>query len=126
MKPAIGLAILGVVLALPVSIPADDGLSGNWQLTTMSPSGDRTATSWLVKFETTDGKTVATLVSSANKDKAELPGFTMSGDRVRFVLKATGGPVFEGLLSKDGKKIVGVLGNDESATAAFMVPTEAT
>jgi hypothetical protein len=126
MKPAFGLAILGMVLALPASIPTDDGLSGNWQLTTMSPVGDRAATSWLVKFETTDGKTVATLVSSASKGKAELLGFTISGDRVRFVVKAAAEPVFEGLLSKDGKKIVGVLGNDESATAAYMVPTEAT
>ena len=126
MKPAFGLAILGVVLTIPVWLPADDGLSGNWQLTTMAPLGDKATTSWLINFETTDGKTATTLVGSGNKAKAELLGFTISGDRVRFVVKSATEQVFEGLLSKDGKQIAGVLGNDESATAAFMVPTNAT
>jgi hypothetical protein len=126
MKPTFGLAILGVVLALPVLIPTDDGLSGNWQLTTMAPMGDKATTSLLIKFEITDGKTAATLVGSANKGKAELLGFSIAGDRVRFVVKASTEQVFEGLLSKDGKKIAGILGNDESATAAYMVPTNAT
>jgi hypothetical protein len=126
MKPAFGLAVLGVMLAIPAAVPADGVLSGNWRLTTMAPMGDKESTGWLVKFETKEGKTTATLIGSANKGKAELVSFTMAGDKVRLVLKAATEQVFEGLVAMDGKKVVGVLGNDKTAAAAYMVPTTTT
>jgi hypothetical protein len=124
MKLAIGLVGCGIVLALPAAVPADGMLSGKWRLANMSAMGDRESTNWLIQFETKENKTTATLVGSANKGKAELMSFAMTGDRVRIVVKAATEQVFEGLLEKDGKKIAGVFANDKTVAAAYMVPTD--
>jgi hypothetical protein len=127
MKRMCGLALLGLILALPASLSADVAASGNWKLTTLSPMGNQEKTSLLIAMETADSKTSATLVAAyPPKAKVELVSFDKSGDRVRMVVKTPVEQVFEGRVSKDGKKIVGILGNDQAANAAYLAPTDLT
>jgi hypothetical protein len=79
-----------------------------------------------VKFGTMNGQPTATLIGTASKNKADLVSFKLTGDRIRIVVKGGTDQVFDGLLAKDGKKIAGVLVNDKTGSAAYMVPTDMT
>jgi hypothetical protein len=126
MKRAFGLALLGLLLALPVAFPADGITPGNWKVVAMSPMGDAENTPLLLKLDTMDGKTTAKLLSPVPSAKAELVSFAMTGDHVRIVVKAPTEMEFQGRVSKDGKKIMGVYGNETSVNAAYMAPTDMT
>jgi hypothetical protein len=128
MRHAYGAALLGIILALPATVPADGVMNGQWRLAYFGPRVNEETTACILKLETKDGKTTATLVAAPQgpKAKAELVSFAVTGDHVRAVLKAATEQVFEGRLSADGKKVMGVFGNDTLINAAYMAPTELT
>src|SRR5262245_27715367 len=115
MKRVFGLALLGLVLAVPAPVRADGPVDGNWRLTVVNLTGTAEATNWLLKFETTDGRTTATLLAASPAYKGpELTSFKLQGDAFRAVVKYGAVELtFLGQVSKDGKKIIGVLGNDQ-------------
>lgn len=131
MKRLFGLALVGLValaLTLPASSAADGVISGTWKLTYLATTGNAEITNWLFKLETEGGKTTAKLLgasSAATKAGAALVSFTLTGDHVRLVVDANGEKVFQGRVSKDGKKIVGVF-TQQAMTAAYMAPTDMT
>ena len=97
-----------------------DGAGGN---------GGSESTNWLFKLETVKGKTTARLLAASpatSKAGAALVSFTRIGDHVRLVVQANEEKVFEGQLSKDGKKILGVFGTDQLVNAAYLAPTAMT
>ncbi len=130
MKRVFGLALLGLVLAVPALVGANDDLSGNWVLTSLGAKGATETTKLMFKLETKDGKTTATVVSSdPQMIKPEVSAFSQNADRVRLTVKFTSGKaakaatqtqIFEGYVAKDGKKIFGVVGQN---VPAYMAPT---
>jgi hypothetical protein len=126
MKRVFGLAMLGFALALPAAFSADGITPGNWKMVVPAPTANVERTELLVKLEAKDGKTTATLVAPAPSEKVELVSFAMTGDRVRIVAKAPVHVVFQGRLTKDGKKIMGVTDDGNTLRAAYMVPTDMT
>ena len=126
MKRVFGLALLGFALALPAVLSADGITPGNWKMVVPAPTANVERTELLVKLDTKDGKTTATLVAPAPSDKVELVSFAMTGDHVRIVAKAPVQVVFQGRLAKDGKKIMGVTDDGITLRAAYMVPTDMT
>jgi hypothetical protein len=129
MKYLLGLAFL--VAAIPAAARTDGELSGTWKFTTLNAMGNREVTSWLFKLETVDGKTTAKLANTyPPKAKFDLVSFDVAGDRVQLKIKqaAKGAPEqwFEGILSKDKKKIVGVGGSGTTVSAAYMAATDMT
>jgi hypothetical protein len=99
-------------------------LAGNWRLAALAASGDKESNSVLIRFETREGKTTATLLGIAAKGKAEIGSFTQTGNRVRVVVKGATEQVFEGILGKDGGKIFGVVATDKGVVAAYMASTD--
>jgi hypothetical protein len=126
MKRAIGLALLGLVLALPAAMPADGITPGNWKVVVMLPSGDVETIPYLLNLDTKDGKTSAKLLTPTPSVKVQLVSFDVTGDYVRLVVKNPNEVIFQGRISKDGKKIMGVYGPEQSNNAAYMAPTELT
>jgi hypothetical protein len=126
MKRVIGLAVLGLALALPALSRADDILSGTWKLTTVLPASNAETTNWLLKLETKDGKTTGTLLSANPQYKGpELVSFATRGDTVKAVVKYGAVELtFEGKVSKDGKKITGTMGNAQVTNLAYMEPSD--
>jgi hypothetical protein len=125
MKRALGLALLCMVLAFPVTARGDGISAGNWKLVTLSPLGNQETTSLVLKLETKDGKTEASLVK-AGKGSQDLIWFSVAGSRVFAAVKGTEVQVFEGELTSDGKRILGVFGNSKSLSAAYLAPTTET
>lgn len=128
MKRLCGLALLGLVLALPALTRADGPAAGTWKVTSLSPSGVNETTYFLLKVEPRQGGATATLVAAhpAYKD-ATMVEFTVKGDDVRAVFQVgTSEIVFEGRVRKDGKKIAGTYGSGAAVNAAYMAPTELT
>jgi hypothetical protein len=135
MKRATGLSVLGVLLLLmPASTEADGVTPGTWKLTTLAATGMAETTNWLFKLETKDGATTATLAATSpapagakkggKQAQPKLVSFALTGDDVRLVVKSGAADfTFEGRVSKDGKKIVGVYGNDAGILPAYMAPT---
>jgi hypothetical protein len=128
MKRLLGLAFLGMALGLPHQVPADGVTPGNWRLTTMAPSGNAEITDWMLKIEAKDGQSTATLLAANPAFKqAELVGYACKGETVRLVVKTQSGELtFEGRISKDGKKIVGMFGSEDEPNAAYMALTTMT
>jgi hypothetical protein len=132
MKRVFGLALLGLVLAMPAPARADGITPGNWQVTTVSFNGTTEQILWLVKLDTKNDKVTATLeAGSPLLKEPSLVSFDAKGTNVRVVFKWMAGKtavdvVFQGTLSKDGKKIVGAYEQRGIVSAAYMVPTELT
>ena len=123
MNRLFAIAVAVVFVAAP-AVRADDLAAGNWKVTILSFNGAN-AVSRLLKVETTDGKTTATLVSDPAFKQAALKSFTVKGDRVRAVFAAgLGEQVFEGRIAEGGKKVMGTYGTDEAPSPAWMTPTE--
>ena len=98
MNRSFAIAVAVVFVAAP-AVRADDLAAGNWKVTILSFNGAN-AVSRLLKVETTDGKTTATLVSDPAFKQAALKSFTVKGDRVRAVFAAgLGEQVFEGRIA---------------------------
>ena len=126
MKRVFGLAMLGFAPALPAAFSADGITPGNWKMVVPAPTANVERTELLLKLDAKDGKTTATLIAPTPSDKAELVSFAMTGDRVRIVAKTPVHVVFQGRLTKDGKKIMGVSDDGITLRAAYMVPTDMT
>jgi len=131
MKRMIGLALLGLALTVSVQARADGIAAGTWRLTLLAPAGNMETTNYLLKVEVNDGKATATLASfnpgPAFKG-AKLVSFTAEDQVIRVVVKTNTAAeqTFTGRLSKDGKKVSGVMGNDTVMNAAYMAPTDLT
>jgi hypothetical protein len=103
-------------------------VSGNWQVTAYSNNATFEQVYWVIKLDTKGGKTTAELVAAmpAYKD-GELASFNVKDQHVRAVFKVRNSEyVFEGTISKDGKKIAGTYGTGGGAAPVFLVPTELT
>lgn len=128
MKRLFVLALLAPLLAAP-AVRGDDLAPGSWKITTLSANGATELTFWVLKLDSADGKTTATL-ASANPafNNAQLRSFTLKGDTVRAVLfNGFNEQVFDGKLAgKDGKKVIGTLGTQDFPNPAWMVPTDVT
>jgi hypothetical protein len=128
MKRLLALVLLVPLLAAPLA-RGDDLAAGTWKISTLSVNGATEITSWVLKLETADGKTTATLASAFPKlQNRALRSFTVKGDSVRAVLfTGFNEQIFEGKLAgKDGKKVVGTLGTEEFPNPAWMEPTDVT
>jgi hypothetical protein len=128
MKRVLGLALPGLALALLMAGPAPAGgpASGNWRLSTLALSGNQENTNWILKLDNRDGKLKGTLVAfNPDYKGAGLVYIGATGETIVVVVKTSAGEqTFEGRLSKDGKKIVGVLTSDSRTSPAYMAPTE--
>jgi hypothetical protein len=132
MQRILGLALLGLALVLPAPVRADCVTPGIWELTTVNFNGTSEQTLWLLKLETNNDKVSAELeAASPVLKEPELVSFAVRGTNVRAHFKWMAGMtavdiVFEGTLSKDGKKIVGRYDQRGAISAAYMVPTKLT
>ena len=111
MKRLLLLATFAVVLALPASSTGGGLASGTWKLTALAPAGTSESVQLLVKLETKDGKTEATLLAvppskakAATPPKTEIVSFTTKGDRVRLVFKMPAEQVFQGAFPRTARK----------------------
>jgi hypothetical protein len=129
MNRLFALTLLVPLLASP-AVHADDLAAGNWKITSLTANGEIALTSWLLKLETTGGKTTATLASAnPSYPTPTLKSFMLKGDTVRIVLLVGGvnEQIFAGRLAgKDGMKVVGTLGTEELFYPAWMTPTDIT
>jgi hypothetical protein len=131
MKRVLGLAVLGLVLALPVLVRAESSVEGNWKLTALGQTGSTETTNFVLGLESRDGQNTAKVVAHDPQfAKVEVASFTMTGDKVRLQLKLTlqkagkstnGAMVFDGHITKDGKKFYGIVGQ---GVPAYMAPTD--
>lgn len=128
MKRMLAMLVLGACLtALPAR--ADDIAPGTWKLSTVSAvNGNIENTACLLKLETKNGKTTATLLAADPRYKnLKLVSFDSSATSVRIVLNnGATDAVFEGIVGKDSKKIVGVFGPEGTPAPASLVSTEMT
>ncbi len=136
MRRVYGLALLGLVAGVSAFVGANDDLAGTWALTGLAPKGATAQTELLFKLDTKDGKTTATVVASSPQiTKAEITSFAKTADHVSLTVAfsaAKGGKggkmaktqtlTFEGFVSADGKKIVGVI---DQTLPAYMAPSTA-
>ena len=125
MKRLFGLAAVSLVLTLTAiaQTPAGGVAPGAWRLATLVPMGTDETTSFIFNVEVTEGKPSATLVSAVNA-KAEMVSFDQKEGKVRIVVKSPAEQVFEGVVSKDGKKILGIFGSNQAVVAAYLSPTD--
>jgi hypothetical protein len=128
MKRLCGLALLGLVLALPALTRADGPAAGTWKVTSLSTTGVNETTYFILKVETKQGGASATLVASHPAYKnATMVEFTVKGDDVHAVFQVGANEyTFEGRVAKDGKKISGTYTLGNTVFAAYMAPTELT
>src|SRR5437667_7479067 len=108
MNRLLAIAV-AVSLAAAPAIRADELAAGNWKITSLSANGASATTNWLLKLETTGGKTAATLAAAnPGYKQSALKSFTIKGDTVRAVVVGNNfEQVFEGRINKDGKKVLG-------------------
>ncbi|HYV39305.1 MAG TPA: hypothetical protein VE988_26690 [Gemmataceae bacterium] len=128
MKRLFGLALVGGLLTLTALAqgPAGGLAAGTWQLSTLAPMGTEENTTWLFTLEKTEDKITAKVLSTSAKGTPEVVSFKVDGDKVKLVVKGAAEETFEGQISKDGKKIVGVFGNSKGANAAYMAASDMT
>src|SRR5277367_3404437 len=92
MKRVFSLALLGLVLAVPALVRANDDLAGNWALTILAPTGTTETTNFVFKLDTKEGKTTATVVASnPQMAKPQVTSFSKTEDHVRITVKFTAG-----------------------------------
>src|SRR4029077_17579802 len=82
-------------------------LEGTWKVTQYIPGGERNQ--FLIKTETTDAKPSAELVVAKQFPGAKVKEFRLDGKTIHFTIDSTALEfAFEGRLTGDGKKILGM------------------
>src|SRR5437660_663727 len=122
--------ILGLVVCLCAApaVHADELAPGRWQITSLSANGASATTWWVLKVDSTEGKTTATIAATnpAFKQPA-VRTFAVKGDTVGVVLfNGFSEQIFNGRIAKDGKKVIGTLGTADVFYPAWLTPTELT
>jgi hypothetical protein len=125
MRRLLALATLCSLLALPVPVQAGDA-PVYWKLSYLTGANGIERTDWLLKVDTKDGKSTATLAGSVGK-KDKLSSFDLQGDKVRLVVSVGVDVTFTGQRSgKDATKFVGVVGTDTVTYPATLEVTNLT
>jgi protein-disulfide isomerase len=123
MKRLLALATLWSLLALPVQAGET---STHWKLSYLNGATGNETTGWLLKVDTKDGKSTATL-AAPNGQGVKLTSFELQGDKVRVVLSLGVDVTFTGQRSaKDDKKFLGTIGDGNVLFPSTLELTDAT
>jgi len=120
------LVLVAALLCAAPSVHADDSplATGNWLLSYM-PFATPERRMALIKVETKDGKSTATLVSAGPREGAKVDHFGVEGRNFSFTLDIGVKLKFEGMLdAKDAKRVLGSFGDDQRMFFAKLVATE--
>ena len=123
--PRILVLVAAVLLAAPAARADDPPLAtGNWLLSYM-PVATPERRMALIKVETKDGKSTATLVSAGPRESVRVDGFQVEGKNVSFTLDIGVKLQFEGVVdAKDPKRVLGSFGDDQRVFFAKLVASD--
>ncbi len=125
--------LLSLIVLLSIFLPAAWGiapdLSGHWVLSTVTPTGEGAVL--IVKFENQGDGPKATgvyqrPVTKGMQTKPEISEFQSDGHSISFAVKQgkASKKLFTGLISKDGKSVLGSFGADPRPLRAKLLPTD--
>lgn len=116
---------LGGCLWLAPTANADDPVAGNWKLSyANSPTSEMIHS--IIKLEKKEGQWEATMVAANPRiGNWETDKVFVNGNLLHINVKGPSGDfVFEGVMGKDGKKLLGSYGNDRFIFPATIIWTE--
>jgi hypothetical protein len=123
--PRILILVAALLLPTPTACADDPHLAtGNWLLSYM-PVATPERRMALLKVDTKDSKSTATLVSAGQRESVKLDQFRVDGRNVTFTLDIGVKLLFEGVVdAKDPKRVLGSFGDEQRVFFAHLVASD--